>query len=56
MTDVIIPTWAEVNSWVVVAIAAIVFVLFVWIKGRREGDGTVAWIRDWNEPDIKEDW
>ena len=48
MVDVIIPTWAEVNSWVVIALAAIAFCVYAWIKAKRE-DRTVTWIRDWEE-------
>lgn len=55
MIDVIVPTWAEVNSWVVLGLAAIIFCVYAWAKAKRE-DRTVTWIRDWNEPNIKEDW
>ena len=48
MTDVIIPTWAEVNSWVVIGLAAIAFCVYAWIKAKRE-DRTVTWIRDWED-------
>jgi hypothetical protein len=48
MVDVIIPTWAEVNSWVVLGIASLIFIIWIWIKAKRE-DRTVTWIRDWNE-------
>ena len=48
MTDVIIPTWAEVNTWVVLGLAALVAIAYIWIKGRKE-DGVVTWIRDWEE-------
>ena len=47
--DVIIPTWAEVNGWVVLAIATIAFCVFAWVKGKKEEDRTVKWIRDWEE-------
>ena len=55
MNDVIIPTWAEVNGWVVLAIGALAFIVWAWIKAKQE-ERTVTWIRDWNEPNIKEDW
>jgi hypothetical protein len=48
MQDVIIPTWAEVNSWVVLAIAAVAFYVYAWIKAKKE-DRTVTWVRDWEE-------
>jgi hypothetical protein len=48
MQDVVIPTWAEVISWVVLGLAALVFITYIWIKGKRE-DRTVTWIRDWEE-------
>ena len=56
MTDVIIPTWAEVNSFVVLAAIVLGFVIYGFIKGAQEEKRTVKWIRDWNEPNIKEDW
>lgn len=48
MQDVIIPTWAEVNSWVVLGLAALAFIVFICIKAQKE-DRTVTWIRDWEE-------
>ena len=48
MQDVIIPTWAEVNSWVVLGLAALAFIVFICIKAKQE-DRTVTWIRDWEE-------
>ena len=48
MQDVIIPTWAEVNSWVFLAIAAGAFCVYAWIKAKKE-DRTVTWVRDWEE-------
>ena len=48
MVDVIIPTWAEVNSYVVIAIALLIFCVYAWIKAKKE-DRTVTWIRDWGE-------
>lgn len=32
MTDVIIPTWAEVNSWVVLGLAGLAFLWFMWTR------------------------
>lgn len=49
MVDVIIPTWAEVNSWVVIGLAALAFIVFIWFKGKQEEKRTVKWIRDWGE-------
>ena len=48
MIDVIEPTWAEVNTCVVLGIAALAFIVFVWVKGKKE-DRTVTWVRDWEE-------
>ena len=48
MENLTIPTWAEVNCMVVLGLAALVFILVAWIKGRDE-DGYVDWIRDWDE-------
>lgn len=48
MVDVIIPTWAEVNSYIAIAIALLVFFVYAWIKAKRE-DRTATWIRDWEE-------
>lgn len=56
MANAIIPTWSEVNAWVVLGIAALIFIAWVWVKGKREEERTVTWIRDWNEPNIKEEW
>lgn len=47
--DVIIPTWTEVNGWVFLAVAALAFVVYAWIKGKREEERTVTWIRDWED-------
>lgn len=49
MTDVIIPTWAEVNGWVFLLIVALAFVIYAWVKGKKEEKRTVKWIRDWEE-------
>ena len=56
MTDVIVPTWAEVNGMVALGIASLVILAWIWFKGKKEERQTVTWIRDWNEPNIKEDW
>lgn len=48
MVDVIIPTWAEVNSYIAIAIALVGFCVYTWIKAKKE-DRTVKWIRDWEE-------
>lgn len=55
MTDVIIPTWAEVNGLIVIAIGVLAFIVWALIKAKQE-ERTVTWIRDWDEPNIKEDW
>ena len=49
MTDVIIPTWAEVNSYFAIAIALIGFCVYAWIRAKKEDDRTVTWVRDWEE-------
>lgn len=54
MADVIIPTWAEINGWVVVLIGAIGLFVRLWVKVKREEESTVTWIRDWAEN--KEGW
>ena len=48
MTDVIIPTWTEVNSYIAIAIALLVFIIYGLIKAKQE-DRTVKWMRDWEE-------
>ena len=55
MTDVIIPTWAEVNTWAVLGLISLVAIIIGWFWCKKD-DGVVTWIRDWNEPNIKEDW
>lgn len=55
MIDVIIPTWAEVNFWIALVLASVVFMGFALIKAKRE-ERTVTWMRDFEEPNIKEDW
>ncbi len=49
MNDVIIPTTAEVISWVVLAVGALGFCVYAWFKGKQEEKRTVTWIRDWEE-------
>lgn len=49
MVDVIIPTWAEVNGLVVLGIILLIFLAYAWIKGKKEEDRTVTWVRDWEE-------
>lgn len=56
MTDVIIPTWAEVNGWVVLAVIGLAFFACAWLIGKREEERTITWIRDWEEINVKEDW
>jgi hypothetical protein len=48
MQDVMIPTWAEVNTFVFLGLAALFFIAYAWIKAKKE-DRTVTWIRDWEE-------
>ena len=47
MRDVIVPTWAEVNGWVVLAVIAVAVFVYVWRKGKKEEEKTITWIRDW---------
>lgn len=56
MMDVIVPTWAEVNGWMFLLIVTLGFFVYAWVKGKQEEKRTVTWIRDWNEPNIKEEW
>lgn len=46
MTDVIIPTWAEVNCWVVLGAISLAILVFAWFMGKREEERTVTWMRD----------
>ena len=48
MVDVIEPTLAEVYTYVILGLASLIFLAFIWIKGKRE-DHTVTWVRDWEE-------
>ena len=48
MVDVIEPTLAEVITYVVLGLASLIFLAFIWIKGKQE-DSTVTWVRDWEE-------
>lgn len=49
MVDVIIPTGEEVVFWAVIAIALLAFIVYGWIRGKKEEERTVKWIRDWGE-------
>jgi hypothetical protein len=49
MVDVIIPTWAEVNFWVVVAIASAVIMACLWVKGKIEDNRPIKRVTDWEE-------
>ena len=49
MADVIIPTWAEVNFWIALAVAMAAFMVFALIKANKEEKRTVKWVRDWGE-------
>ena len=49
MQDVMTPTWAEVNTCVVLGLAALAFIVFIFIKGKQEEKRTVTWVRDWEE-------
>jgi LPXTG-motif cell wall-anchored protein len=47
--DVIIPTWEQLNNFVVFAILVVIAAgIFFYRKFKREGP-TVTWIRDWDE-------
>lgn len=41
-----IPTWAEVNVWVALLAIGLVFFVCVWLKGKREEERTVTWIKE----------
>ena len=47
MIDVIEPTLAEVYTCVILGVASLIFLAFIWIKGKQE-DNTVR-TRDWEE-------
>lgn len=47
MANVIIPTMAEVSGWVALVAIGLAFFVYAWVKGKREEERTVTWIRDW---------
>ena len=49
MTDVIIPTWTEVNFWVALAIASVIIMGWLWVKGKIEDNRPIKRIPDWEE-------
>ena len=49
MADVIIPTWAEVNCWVALAIIGMAIFAYLWHKGKQQEANTITWIRDWRD-------
>ena len=52
---VVIPTWAEVNGWMALLAIGLAFVVYVWLRAKKE-ERSVTWIRDWNEPNTREEW
>ena len=42
-------TWVEAICWVVLAVIGWAFFAYAWLKGKREEERTVTWIRDWEE-------
>lgn len=40
------PTWAEVNTWVALLAIGLAFLVYAWLKGKREEESTVSWMRD----------
>ena len=48
MTNVFIPTWAEVNGCVVLAVIGLAVIVYAWVKGKREEERTVTWFEDRN--------
>ena len=47
MASVIIPTTADVIGCVVLVAIGLAFIVYAWVKGKREEERTVSWIRDW---------
>ena len=41
-----IPTWAEVNCWVALLAIGLAFVVYALLKGKREEERTVTWIKE----------
>ena len=42
-----IPTWAEVNGYLILVAIGLAFCVYAWVKGTQEEKNTVTWIRDW---------
>ena len=49
MQDVIAPTWAEINSYIALAIALLIFCVYAWNRGKREEERTVKVKKEWEE-------
>ena len=49
MVDVIIPTQAEVNSYIAIAIALLIFCVYAWNRGKKEEERTVKVKKEWEE-------
>ena len=47
MTSVIVPTMAEVIGCVALVVIGLAFFVYAWVKGKREEERTITWIRDW---------
>ena len=39
--------WAEVNCWIAMAVIGLAFLAYAWVKGKKEEERTVSWMRDW---------
>lgn len=55
MIDVIEPTLEEVYTCVILGVASLIFLAYIWVKGKME-ENTSILDRDWDEPNIKEEW
>ena len=42
-----IPTWAEVNFWVALAIIGMALFAFALVKGKKHEENYVTWMRNW---------
>jgi hypothetical protein len=47
MKDVIVPTWGQVNCFVVLVVIGLALFAYAWLKAKRLEERTVTWVRDW---------
>ena len=43
------PTDREIIGYLILLVLAGAFLIYAWIRGKKEEDRTVTWIRDWEE-------